>query len=260
MKQLLLFTVIMFCVAAMPTFAALPFEDLFDSSGPKTDWGTGTYNGGLFGLNGTLSVVSSDTDWRGTTINPPDGNTDGYFGKLSFAATGYATAWRTTGEDTDTEYTLEAKIYTPLVNTPDEPDDYLYQMLVFYETAAGYGRLHTQFNLDTTVLPAGPRIRFQTTHGGFQTPLVVSSPATFTATEGWHTFRVEISAAKTANCYFDTTFLGTADFSGVAGADGGKYGFGTYIDGDTAGNARSIYIDDFKAFSTTPVEDWTLYE
>jgi hypothetical protein len=195
----------------------------------------------------------------GTTIDPPAGNTDGYIGKIEHAATTYATSYRIV-DSTEADYTIEVEMYTEIVNTPDEPDDYHYCMIVFYESADGYGRYHTHLNEDTSILPDGPRIRVQTTHGGFTTPLVLNSPADFTASEGWHTFRIEIQD-KVATCFYDGANIGTADFSAVADANNGGFGMGQFVDGDTGGVARAVYFDDFVVTPTgASVDDWTLYE
>ncbi|GAI55299.1 unnamed protein product, partial [marine sediment metagenome] len=151
------------------------------------------------------------------------------------------------GEYTDVDYTVQAYLWTPVVNTSDPPDDYWYQMLVFYRitdaeaTTYGYGRLHTHFNLDTSEISA-PRIRLQFTIPGFvdAATVVWTSPTDFTHSEGWHKLKVEITGT-TANCYYDDSLLGSADWtSTVPERNAGKFGFGQYVN---AAGTRSIYID-----------------
>lgn len=261
MKRSVFCALVLMLAFSVSSFAAtVPFEDLFDASGPKADWAADT--GATF-FNGTFETVSTDLDWRGTTVNPPAGS-DGYFAKLAWAATGYMTAWRCVGQGTEKDYAIQCKVYAPIVNTADEPDDFLYQMIIFNYNAGGYGRLHFQFNENTTAI-AKPRIRLQASHSGaLVTRLTLLSPDNLTHQEKWYDVRLLVNAtAKTTTFYMDGVEMGVADHSADTGFEnGGKAGVGTYVDGDTAGLARTAYFDNFKwtELPPTSVSDWTMME
>jgi hypothetical protein len=196
---------------------------------------------------------------------------DGWIGKSYFNAPTYSTAGSVIGNDTDSDYTIQAYVYTPVVDTDQEPDDYWYQMLIFYRTGGGYARLHTQFNKNTTVIP-NPRIRCQIANPGFVYEKVWEDPTGFTcpASSSWHKMKVVLSGT-TAQCYFDDVELpGGADWTTEAASrNSGKFGFGQFIDG---AGARSLYVDMFKAYkgsepadpTPTPAplaaENWMYYE
>ena len=104
---------------------------------------------------------------------------DGYIGKSTCTTTSAGSSGNVTGEDTDSDYTIQGYLYTPVVNTDTGPEAYWYQMLIFYRTGAtggiatSYGRFHTHFNTFGGDIPA-PRIRV-TVSGGFSN--VLNSPA-----------------------------------------------------------------------------------
>lgn len=247
--------------AASVATAALPFSDSFGSTGPNVAWSDAdTFSGGV------LTTVATHTDHRSVTINPPPGNTDGFFARLQAVTTAAGTRWFLAGAltDTDTDYTVQTKVYGPLVNAPNgDPDAYWYQGLIFYRYADGYGRVHLHLNSNTTELPNGPRIRVQTTAGGFNTPLVLQSNSTpaFTGTEGWYTLRIALTQR-------DFTLTVTPPSGSPIVATGtlsanhspiGTFGIFSYQDGAAD---RSSYFDDFSAIatSTADVSDWMAYE
>lgn len=249
--------------------AALPFSDDFES-GVAAEWGTATA-GTAFeqATNGSaLTAVTSDTDWRGTTINPPAGGGT-QFGKLTYDSPGFSTCWRLAGEDTDTNYVTEADIFVPVVDSDPEPDDFLYQMMLVSVNSDGYTRAHFQYN--TSAGTPDPRMRVQTTYGGFQTPFNDTAVNIFgsAATEGWKNIVVEANhTANTITVTVDGTVLtGAAIGSLTTGySTGGKFGFGMYVDGEDnpASNGingqRSVYIDNFTAASLASVNDWAVYQ
>jgi hypothetical protein len=204
-------------------------------------------------------LVPDGTD--GIPVNPEG---SGYMIKNGYNAEGYISAGVVTGNETDNNYTLQAWVYTPVFNTTAEPDDYLYQMLIFHRDANGYGRMHTHFNEDSTI--DGPRIRLQITNPSFAHTTAWYSPADFLASEGWHFMKIEVGET-TATCYYDGGLLGTADWTSDAPAKtAGKFGYGQYIDG--AGE-RYVYLSEFKAYQGTeppdpepPLEaqNWSVYE
>lgn len=266
MKRNVLITLALMLVFSVSSFAAtIPFEDPFDASGPKADWETDT--AGTAFPNGVFSAVSSDTDWRGTTVNPPAGS-DGYMAKLSNAPAAAGTAWRLVGAGTEKDYAIQCKVYAPVVNAESGADAYLYQMIIFNQNAAGYARLHFQFNENTTAI-AKPRIRLQASHSGsLASRLILESPDNFTHQEKWYDVRLLVNAtANTTTFYLDNVEKGVADHAldtRVEGSfsNGGKCGVGMYINGDTAGLARTTYFDAFKWTNLPPtsVSDWTMME
>lgn len=201
---------------------------------------------------------------------------DGYVGKSECDTTIATTSGNLTGEETDSDYTVQAYIYTRVTDEADPGDtlldDYWYQMLVFYRDTGGYGRLHTHFNLAGVASgPASPRIRCQITNPGFVYTLGwASTDFTVPASDSWHKMKIEITGT-TALCYFDDLQLaGTADWTAEAATrSAGKFGFGQYMD---AGGVRSLYVDMFKAWkgaeppdpTPTPAplsaDNWTHYE
>ena len=258
MKKISILTILVFSALIISAAAQLQFVEPFDS-----DTIYNTYE--EFWTDPSDLEVTTPGD-EGIADSP---EADGYFGKQTLAATGYASTGKVAGFETDSDYTVQAYIYTPVVNTADEPDDYWYQMLIFYRDEGGYCRFHTQFNEDSTVID-NPRIRLQITNPSFAYTEIWESPSDFTHSEGWHFMKAEITGT-TADCYFDETYLGTADWTADAATrDAGKFGFGQYIDGE---GTRSLYIDMFKAYqgseppwpTPTPepvlgAQNWTHYE
>ena len=246
MKKVILF--VFLCVIT-PTvlLADFPYFEFFGSSLRNT-------YGEMWTLTGTLESVPNGTD---SIPNPPGG--DGYFGKLSAVFATANTCGKLLGTDTDTNYTIKAKIYIPVVNVPDGTtgDDYWYQSIVFYYTGYGeYGRFHTHFNLTPlgSAPPLSPRIRLQVVTGSaFVYTLGWAGTTDFTvpASSSWHELKMVLSGT-TALCYFDGTQLpGTADWTSTAASrTAGRFGFGEYF--DDAGSPL-FYIDQFKAW-TSPSE------
>jgi hypothetical protein len=251
MKRSLCTLILIVSFSATQVFAALPFSDPFASGGPAAGWIE------WFNTGGTLTIVSTDTDWLGVTVNPPAGS-DGFFGKSTFNAPGYAThGWRA-GEITDTNYTAQVKLYVPQVNTALEPDDFLYQQLIVYVDFDGgtgqYIRLHAQNNIDTTVNQN--RARVQVASSGFKK---TAAEANVFSGSGWHTFRAVLNGS-TGNFYIDDNLISDAPVDWTPEAPAvvsGQFGFGQYIDG--AGE-RSVYVDDFSAVSNAGIADWTQFE
>jgi hypothetical protein len=186
---------------------------------------------------------------------------DGYIGKSSCTTTIATTCGHQIGEDTDTNYSLTAHIYTQVTNELDPGDilidDYWYQMLVFYRIPGNYGRFHTHFNQAAIVVtPPTPRIRLQIANPTFvYTKAWVSPDFTPPSTSSWHKMKMELTGT-TAVCYFDDVQLpGTADWTAEASSrNAGKFGFGQYID-DVG--ARSLYVDMFKAYQGSEPPDPT---
>ena len=266
MGRIIFLSLLVVCLA-VPALMALPLTEYFSDSTIVN-----TYEQ-FWTLDATLESVPGGTDG---IPDAPGGN--GYIGKMTAEGTAATTSGQLLGEYTDVDYTVQSWLWTPVVNTADPPDNYWYQMLVFYRitdaqaTTYGYGRLHTQFNLDTNEI-AAPRIRLQFTIPGFVTAATVvwTSPTDFTHSEGWHKLKVEITGT-TANCYYDDSLLGSSDWtSTVPERTAGKCGIGQYVN---AAATRSIYIDNFKAWTTggsepadpTPTppplnaQNWTYYE
>lgn len=256
LKRIIAATMVLATVAAVQA-AKVPFSDPFASGGPAADWATdtdATFN------NGTLSVVSSDVDWRGITVNSP-AVSDGFFGKLAWAPAAAGTAWRLVGDGSEQNYTIEAKVFAPVVNQPNNTsaDDYLYQILFFNVNANGYCRFHFQLNQGTAI--AAPRIRIQSTYGGFFTPVALASPGDFTLAEKWWDVKLVINnTASTVETFLDGVSKGVGDFSTRPDfATGGKFGFGQYID-DPVAVDRTVYVDAFTVTSNADVADWSAYE
>jgi hypothetical protein len=241
--------VLVMCVG-VTAYAALPFSDPFASGGPGAGW-TEWFNTG-----GTLTCVSSDVDWRSVTINPPSGS-DGYFGKSTFNASTYASHGWKAGDTTDTNYTVEAKIFVPQVSGTAEPDDYLYQQLLVFvdEGAAQYIRLHAQYNNDTL-----ERCRVQIILSSFLK--TVSQSSVFTGGDGWHTFKAVMGDnLPQGDFYIDSTQISGATITWTTEGPTvtkGQFGFGQFIDGV---GERSVYVDEFSATANpTTVSDWPQYE
>lgn len=225
-------------------FAALPVIEPFNDSNIQNTWEQ------FWTTSAVLEAVSAGTD--GIPDSPKG---DGWFGRSTVTTTAASSSGHVTGDFSDTNYTLQAYIYTPVVNTDSGPDAYWYQMLVFYrQTDTGnYGRFHTQFNTFGGAIPA-PRIRCQVAPSPWYTR-TWTSPTDFTApdTSSWHKLKIEITGT-TAICYFDDQKLPDPQpdwTSSFPGRNSGKFGFGQYI--DDAGT-RSLYIDMFKAWSTGSAE------
>ncbi len=239
MKKVLLLGIFI-CTLAVSLFAAFPVFEFYGNT-IQNSWEE------FWTLTSTLEMVPAGTDG---IADAPGG--DGYFGKLTGVATGYISCGKLLGDLTDTNYTLKTQMYIPVVNTDAEPDDYWYQMLIFYRDDGGYARLHAQFNTFGGAIPA-PRFRLQVANPSFVSP----NPGAWTAptdfatpsASAWHEMKVEITGT-TALVYYDGTQLtGTADWTATAATRAaGKYGFGQYIDG---AGTRSIYIDQFKAYQGT---------
>ncbi|MBN1900123.1 hypothetical protein JW926_02205 [Candidatus Sumerlaeota bacterium] len=173
---------------------------------------------------------------------------DEYIGKTTCTTTGTGSSGHVTGEDTDSNYTIQAYVYTPVVNTDAAPQDYWYQQLVFYRIGAtggvptSYGRLHTHFNTFGGDIPA-PRIRIMV--GTYS--LIWSAPDfTVPVSSSWHKMKIELNGT-TANCYFDDLLLpGTVDWTSASpGVTAGRFGFGQYMNG---AGTLSMYVDMFKAY------------
>lgn len=265
MQRTIFLSVLLVVCLAVPALAALPVTEYF--SGPTI---VNTYDQ-FWTTDATLESVPGGTDG---ISDAPGGN--GYIGRSTCEALGYASNGHITGEYTDASYTIQAYVWIPVVNTVLEPDDYWYQQLIFYRitdaedaTYYGYGRLHTQFNEEASI--TGPRIRLQITNPGFVHTTQWLSPTDFTHSEGWHKLKVEITGT-TANCYYDDSLLGAADWTiDAPERNAGKFGFGQYIDG---AGTRSLYIDNLKVWTTgsaepadptaTPpplnAQNWTYYE
>ncbi len=234
------------CVAGT-ALAALPFSDPFDSSGPSTSWSE------WFNTGGSLTVVTSDVDWRSVTVNPPSGS-DGYFGKSTYNAPTYASHGWKAGDVTDANYTAECKLFVPQVSGTAEPDDYLYQQLLVHidQDVGHYLRLHAQYNEDTY-----NRVRIQMVEGGFAKTVVADS--FFSGGDAWHTFKASVNGTS-GDFYVDTTQIDSATITWATEAPNlidGQFGFGQFIDG---AGTRSVYVDDFSCVSNTTVPDWTQYE
>ncbi len=246
MKRILLAFAVLLLAPAL--FAALPFTDNFEASGPSTDWAE------WFNTGGTLTCVTSDVDHRSVTVNPPSGS-DGYFGKSTFVAPTYATHGWIAGEATDKDYNVECKIFVPQVTGTAEPDDYLYQMLIFYvkPDIGQYCRFHSQYNLDVAM----NRVRIQIVNGSFVKTVAVTD--TFSGGDGWHTFRAELSGA-TGNFYLDGTLMTGAPITWTTEGPTvleGQFGFGQFIDG---AGTRSVYVDAFSATDPSRISDWSQFE
>ena len=257
LKRIIAGMAVLATVAAVQA-AKVPFSDPFGPLGPVADWTSDTdptFN------NGSLGGVSSDIDWRGVTVSAPAGG-DGHFGKLAYAATTYSTAWRLVGDGTEKDITIQTKMFVPVVNTAAEPDDFLYQIVVFNQNSGGYSRFHFQLNTDTGAI-AAPRIRVQSGHPTLTTYLTLTAPTDFTAVEKWWDVKLVINnTASTCEVFLDGVSKGVADCSAQSAGfnQGGKFGFAEYVDGDTGGNARSVYVDDFSVVSNANVADWSAYE
>ena len=247
MKKLLFFVTLL-CLSSV-LMAALPVTETFAGGTIVNTWEQ------FWTVDSTLTAVPNGTDGKTTPA------ADGYFGKDECVATGATTSGKITGDFTDTSYTVEAYLYTPVYNTYTGFEAYHYQMLVFYRDSGGYGRLHAQFNTFGGAIPA-PRIRCQIANPSFVAPNpgAWTSPTNFTHSEGWHIFKIEITGTV-ANCYYDTTLLGVADWTATAATrTAGKFGFGQYMDDVGTGN---LYVDEFKAYVPIPTSikgDWTAYE
>lgn len=265
MRRTIFLSLLVVCVA-VSAFGAVPMTEYFSGPSLVNTWEQ------FWTTDATLESVAAGTDG---IPDAPGGN--GYIGRSSAVNTGASTSGNLIGEYTDANYTVQAWLWTPVVNAATGGEAYWYQMLVFYRitdaqsaTNFGYGRLHAQFNLDTGIISA-PRIRLQITNPGFVHTDAWSSPTDFTYSEGWHKFKVEITGT-TANSYYDDSLLGASDWT----TDGpernaGKFGIGQYFDG--AGNP-TLYLDNFKAWTTggtepadpTPTppplsaQNWTYYE
>ncbi len=260
-KQLLLSMLLLSMIAVSGYAATIPFYDAFGASGPAADWETDSV-GTAFAGNGTLTTTAAEADWRGVTVTPPAGG-DGYMGKLAFAASGYATSWRVLGAGTEKNYTLRCKMFVPVIDTVAEPDDYLYQQLIFASNTSGYGRMHFQLNLKNADLGlTAPRIRIQVSHSGaLVTKLALYSPTNFTVEERWWDVMLVVNnTGGTAELFLDGVSKGVATIAETAFADGGKFGIAEYVDGDCAGVARSAYFDQFRASDNASVQDWTSFE
>jgi len=243
MKRTALFAALLLAVSSLAT-AQLPFVEYFSSpvlsATPEQFWTT----------DATLESVPEGTD--GIPGPPPFGG-DGYIGRSSATVTTYMSAGNVYGTSADADYTMKAWLWTPVVDTLDEPDDYWYQMLIFYRlvdaddpTYYGYGRVHAQFNE-----AVANRIRLQITNPAFAHTTEWVSPTNFQHSEGWHEFVVALTGT-TADVYYDGDLLGSADWTTDAPQrNAGRYGFGQYIDG---AGTRSIYVDNFKVWETGGVE------
>ncbi len=256
-KRIIAGMAVLATVAAVQA-AKVPFSDPFGAGGPVADWASDTDP--IF-FNGSLGVVTtSDLDWRGVTVNAPAG--DGSFGKLSNAPSAAGTAWRLVGDGTEKDITIQTKMFTPNVNTAVAPDDFLYQIVIFNQNASGYSRCHFQFNQDVPTLPA-PRVRVQAGYPTLTSYLILTSPTNFTVAEKWWDVKLVINNTNsTCEVFLDGVSRGIADCSAQAAGFnlGGKFGFGEYIDGDTAGVARSVYVDAFSVTANANVSDWSAYE
>ena len=243
MKKIILF-VFLSVITTTVLLADFPYFEFYGSSLRNT-WTE------MWTLSGTLESVPNGTD---SIDNPPGG--DGYFGKLSavIPSTGMTTG-KLIGTDTDTNYTIKAKFYTPVANIPSDTSgyDYWYQMITFYYTGYGeYCRFHTHFNTAIAT-----RIRLQVVTASTFAYTLAWNGGTygtdFTAptSSSWHELKLVLSGT-TALCYFDGTQLpGTADWTSAAAArNAGKFGFGEYFDD---GGSPLFYIDQFKAW-TSPSE------
>jgi len=246
MKKLL-FLITLLCLSSV-LIAALPVTETFAGGTIVNTWEQ------FWTVDSTLTAVPNGTDGKTTPA------ADGYFGKDECVAAAATTSGKITGDFTDTSYTVEAYLYTPVYNTGTGFEAYHYQMLVFYRDSGGYGRLHTHFNETPLGTPPSPRIRCQITNPGFVYTAAWTSPTNFTHSEGWHIFKIEITGTV-ANCYYDTTLLGVADWTLTAATrTAGKFGFGQYMDDVGTGD---LYVDEFKAYVPVPTSikgDWTAYE
>ncbi len=248
----------------------LPFSDDFESGTPNSAWDADTAANYSSFNNGTLQVVSSDTDWRGVTINPPaDGGSN--FAEIEFAATTFATAWRVIGDGsfdgTLADYQVSCDMYVPVIDSTlasANPDDYLYQSVIGAAQPA-YTRAHFHI-AEGGVEPTAPRIRIQTTYGGFQTPY---NQPTVGFTEGWK--QVDVIFDNT-NATVDMIVDGVSVNGGPLAipaaefANGGGFGVGMYVNGDTTSapngvnGPRSLYFDNFSATAIgANVNDWVVY-
>lgn len=210
----------------------------------------------LWTVDSTLESVQASGEACGDS---PLG--DGYIGKATCDTSFASTSGNITGEDTDSDYTLQAYIYTEVTNELDPGDtlidDYWYQMLAFYRVPGNYGRFHTHFNQAAiAVTPPTPRIRLQIANPSFvYTMAWVSPDFTPPSTSSWHKMKIELTGT-TALCYFDDAQLpGTADWTAEASSrNAGKFGFGQYMD---AAGIRSLYVDMFKAYKGSEPPDPT---
>ncbi len=256
MKRVILTTVAVLTLSVTAAYAQFPvFEGFFPPI--QNTWDE------FWTVDTTLLIVPDGTDG----IADRTGGS-GYFLKNGLTATAATSSGKVAGNETDTNYTVQAYIYTPVVNANAAPDDYWYQMLLFYRDANGYGRIHAHFNTDNTVagLESGPRIRLQITNPTFVHTTVWTSPADFTHSQGWHHFKVE-ATGTTANCYYDSALLGAVDWTADAATrTAGRFGFGQYQNG--AGE-KYIYVTGFKAYQgsepadpTPPLlsQNWSMYE
>ena len=138
-------------------------------------------------------------------------------------------------------------------------DDFLYHILFFNVNAAGYCRFHFQLNQGAAI--TAPRIRIQSTYGGFFTPVILTSPGDFTLAEKWWDVKLVINnTASTVETFLDGVSKGVGDFSTRPDfATGGKFGFGQYID-DPVVLDRTVYVDAYTVISNADVADWSAYE
>jgi hypothetical protein len=246
MKTNSILVLVLFIISAISLFAALPVVEYFSSPTLDNTWDQ------FWPLSATLESVPAGTDG---IADPPGGN--GYIGRSTAPNTGASSSGHVTGDLTDANYSVEAWVWIPVVNTADVPDDFWYQQLVFYQSVAQtapYGRLHAQFNLNTTAI-AAPRIRCQTSDGSTFYTFPTSGwvhPTDFTYSEGWHKLKIAITG-QTAVCYYDDAQLaGTADWSSThPGITAGRFGFGQYVDG---AGTHMLYVDNFKAWATAGTE------
>ena len=266
MKKILILSLSLFIVSAASFATDFPVIEPFN--GPLL------YNTYVqfWTVDATLSSVPAASEECGDS---PLG--DGWVGKSQCVSTGATTSGHLTGEETDSDYTVQAYLYTRVVNVPDDGaayDDWWYQMLVFYrEDPGGYCRFHAHFN-QTDVAGAPypcPRLRVNVANPTFvYTTGWGSSDFTVPTADSWHKMKVEVTGT-TALCYFDDIQLsGTPDWTTAAPTRAqGRFGFGQYQD---AAADCSLYIDMFKCWkgaeppdpTPTPpplsADNWTHYE
>ncbi len=262
MKKLALLTLALGVSSLASAQLTLPFTEDFESGSPNAAWDTNTQsnfnNGWERTGNSTLSAVSSDVDWRGTTINPPPSG-GSFFGKLEFGATGFETVWRMLGDGTNTDYQVSVDIYVPLINDADQPDDFLYHGVYAYPVAPSVTgvRVHSHLNEAGGSVPA-PRFRVEST---------AFNP---TPAEGWTTWVLKFDHTNqtteldvTGAVSFSTGALSTPDLP----TTGSGVGIGMFVDGDTVAAAngingpRDLYFDNFVVtpLGSTDVDDWMVY-
>ncbi len=239
-----------------PPPTEFPFTDDFEAGAPQPNWEWDSDSNAAWDEAGTWEAVEAEDDWRGTLIEPPDGD---YMGKLSIVPPGAQTLRRIVGTYDAVDYVVEADIFVPTVDADSPPDNFFYQQLQF---AVRPGSDYTQFFFQNNEDRAdGGRMVVRTRYGSFS--VVYEEPtedALGYKDEGWYNVRIYVNNSDmTMNIVVDGIALNDGDPITVTQggyADGGKTGVATYING-AATEERAVYYDNFSVeFQEVGVDDW----